>query len=109
MKRGTKEWTKFIFKQEMNPCPKCKSYDMWYQTPIKIEEEIPANFTAKQLISIWARATKEGKTPLEGPCYMMCRNCGHKGPSVDCTGRTSEDVGKDPIVAKKIKELWNNQ
>lgn len=109
MKQGTKEWAEFVFSQEMEPCPKCNSYDMMYQTPIKIPEEIPKDVTPKQLLGIWVRATKKGETPLEGPSYMMCRNCGHKGPSVDCTGRTSEDVTSDPIVAKKIKELWNNQ
>jgi hypothetical protein len=109
MEQGTKEWAKFVFRQEMKPCPKCKSYNMWYQNPIKLKEKIPKDFTAKQLLGIWARSIKEGKTPLEGPCYMSCRDCGHKGPSIDCSGRTSEDVGKDPIVAKKIKDLWNNQ
>lgn len=97
----------WIHGQPMKPCPKCGSFNLMAQTPIRMEE--PANDSARALLAAWARAKKGGATPLEGPVYMMCRICFHKGPSVDCTGRTSEDVGKDPKVASEIKRLWNEQ
>lgn len=65
--------------------------------------------TASQLIGKWARATKAGATPLEGPCYYMCLGCLHKGPAVDCTGRTSEDCRSDRALNAEMKRLWNTQ
>ena len=70
------EW---IFGQQMNACPKCGGYNLIYQTPI-IMEDVPENFTPKQLLGAWARARKGGNTPLEGVMFLMCRGCGHKGP-----------------------------
>jgi len=101
---------KFVFGQDMKPCPKCGSFNMFWQTPIKMDKEpiLPTD-TAKQLLGKWARAIKDGHTPLEGPVFLMCRDCYHKGPSVDCSGRTSEDVGSDRKVADKVKRLWNTQ
>jgi hypothetical protein len=37
----------------------------------------------------------------------MCFDCFHKGPSLDCSGKTSEEVGQDPIIYQKMKDLWN--
>lgn len=100
------EW---IFGEPMKPCPKCGSYNLKYQTPIKLNEELPKNFDAKKTIGVWARTIKDGHTPLEGKAYLMCFDCFFRGPSMDVSGRTAEEVGKDPLVAKKIKCLWNNQ
>jgi len=97
----------FVFGQPMIPCPKCGGFDIGYSTPIKIDDECPN--TAKGIFSAWAKARKDGKTPLEGTCRIMCRKCGHLGPSVDVTGRTAEEVGMDPFVATEAKRLWNSQ
>ena len=76
----------------------------------KTQEQGPEPmFDAKKFLGAWARARKGGSTPLVGIAFMMCRDCAHKGPLVDVTGRTAEDVGRDPIVAKEIKRLWNEQ
>ena len=99
----------FIFAQPMQPCPKCGSYNFKYQTPIQMREPILATDTAKQMVGKWARAVQGGNTPLEGPVFIMCFDCGHKGPSVDCSGRTSEDVGRDKRVADEVKRRWNEQ
>jgi hypothetical protein len=77
------------------------------QMPIQIE--LQGDETTRQLIGKWARATASGETPLEGPVYFMCWTCFHKGPAVDCTGRTREDVGKDRALNAEIKRLWNSQ
>ena len=82
---------------------------MFPQTPIVMKEPILPTDTAKQLLGKWARSVKGGNTPLEGPVFLMCRECGHRGPSVDCSGRTSESVMKDARVASEIKRLWNEQ
>ena len=99
----------FVFGQPMNPCPKCGSYRMFYQTPIITKEPILPTDDAKQPLGKWARSVKDGNTPLEGPVFLMCRDCRHRGPSVDCAGRTAEDVGKDPAVCSEVKRLWNGQ
>jgi hypothetical protein len=111
MKRPrTAATAKFVFGQEMKPCPKCGSFNMFWQTPIKMDREpILATDTAKQLVGKWARATKDGHTPLEGPVFLMCRDCWHKGPAMDCSGRTSEEVGRDKNVSDTVKRLWNEQ
>lgn len=97
-------WT---YGQPMSPCPSCGSYKMKPQTPIKIE--LSGDETPAQLVGKWARASKSGATQLEGPVYFICWDCGHKGPSVDCTGRTREDVGQDRALNAEIKRLWNEQ
>lgn len=100
---------KFVFGQEMKACPKCGGYNIKNQTPIKLKELIQPTDGAKQILGKWTRTVMAGNTPLEGTAFIMCFTCGHKGPSVDCSGRTSEDVGKDPVVAAEMKRLWNNQ
>ena len=97
----------FVFKQPMNPCPKCGAYDMFYSTPIDLD--LGGVTDVRKLLGRWAKAHKEGRTPLKGTSCMMCRKCGHCGPSVDVSSRTSEDVGSDPIVAAEVKRLWNSQ
>lgn len=39
----------------------------------------------------------------------MCWDCCHKGPAVDCTGRTSEDCRSDRALNAEMKRLWNSQ
>lgn len=97
----------FIFGQPMQPCPKCGSYNLRSQTPIVCDFD--ADDTPRQTLGKWARATKEGATPLQGPVFVMCVDCRHRGPAVDCTGCTSEEVGQDPQVAAEMKRLWNEQ
>jgi len=80
------EW---VYGQPMAPCPKCGSYNMKPQIPIAMETS--GAETMPQLVGKWARATKAGSTPLQGPAYYCCWDCHHKGPAVDCTGRTSEE------------------
>jgi hypothetical protein len=77
------------------------------QMPIQIE--LHGDETTRQLIGKWARATRAGETPLEGPVYFMCWGCFHKGPAVDCAGRTREDAGQDRALNAEIKRLWNSQ
>ena len=98
------EW---VYGQPMEPCPKCGSYNMKPQMPIAIKTR--GDETVPQLVGEWARATKAGATPLEGPCYYMCRDCGHKAPAVDCAGRTSEDCRQDRALNAEMKRLWNEQ
>ena len=93
----------------MNACPSCGGFDLGYQTPIKMFEPITADDDARSVLAKWARATKAGVSLLEGPVYIHCRSCRHKGPALDCTGRTAGGVGKDPEVATEVKRLWNNQ
>jgi hypothetical protein len=107
--RFTADRAKFIFGQPMNPCPECGSYNIGYSMPIKLDDPLPDPLTPKSLLSAWAKATKGGRTPLEGTCRLMCKECGHYGPSVDVSGRTSEDVGQDKVVAAETKRLWNQQ
>ncbi len=106
-----KKRCEFVFGQPMQPCPKCGEYDMFYSTPIELDLEGVTH--PRAILGLWARAVRSsserGGTPLKGTCCMMCRKCGHTGPSVDVRGRTSEDVGSDPIVAAEVKRLWNNQ
>lgn len=97
----------WVYGQPMAPCPKCGSYNMKPQMPIKIE--LAGDETTPHLLGKWARATKEGATPLQGPCYYACGDCHHKGPAVDCTGRTSEDARQDRALNAEMKRLWNEQ
>jgi hypothetical protein len=77
------------------------------QMPIQLE--LQGDETTRQVIGKWARATRAGATPLKGPVYFMCWDCFHKGPAVDCAGRTSEDAGQDRALSAEIKRLWNSQ
>lgn len=97
----------FVFGQPMKPCPKCGSYKMGYQTPIKLD--LKPEDSARQVVSKWAREMKETGGILKGPVFLMCQGCQHKGPSVDCSGRTSAEVGRDPKVSAEVKRLWNSQ
>lgn len=97
----------WVYGQPMNPCPTCGSYDMKPQMPIVMH--LSGVESPRQLLGKWARATKAGATPLDGHCYYMCWDCGHKGPAVDCTGRTSESVRADRAVNAEMKRLWNSQ
>ena len=108
-RRNTKEVCAFRFGRPMKPCPSCGSYNIGYQTPIKMQEEVTEEDDARSIIRKWARATQAGNTLLKGPVYLHCRDCFHKGPAMDCTGRTSEDVGQDPVVADTVKNLWNSE
>lgn len=109
IRRGeyTRERAKFVFGQDMEPCPKCGSYNMKPQMPIAMETT--GDETAPQLVGKWARATKAGATPLQGPAYYACWDCFHKGPAVDCTGRTLEDCHADRALNAEMKRLWNEQ
>lgn len=99
--------TQFVFGQPMAPCPACGSYHIRFQAPIAID--ISAEDGLRKILSKWAKARKGGATPLRGPVFIACFDCGHDGPSVDCTGRTSEDVCRDPEVAATVIKLWNSQ
>ena len=98
------EW---VYGQPMAPCPKCGSYKMKPQMPILLDTT--GGETVPQLLGKWARATRAGATPLEGPCYYACWDCFHKGPAVDCAGRTSEECRADPALNSEMKRLWNAQ
>lgn len=98
---------RFVFGQDMQPCPKCGSFHIGYSTPIKLEGATPSD--AKGWLAAWAKARKQGATPLEGTACIMCRECAHCGPPVDVSGRTAEDVGRDPVVATEAKRRWNAQ
>jgi hypothetical protein len=98
------EW---VYGRPMAPCPKCGSYNMKPQMPIAMETT--GDETAPQLVGKWARATKAGATPLQGPAYYACWDCFHKGPAVDCTGRTSEECRADRALNAEMKRLWNAQ
>jgi hypothetical protein len=97
----------FVFGQRMNPCPACGGYNIGFSTPIKLDGPLPD--TAKGMLGAWAKARKGGSTPLEGVCRIVCRSCGHLGPSVNVKGRTAEDVGRDKTVCAEVKRLWNLQ
>lgn len=97
----------WVYGQPMAPCPKCGSYNMKPQMPIALETT--GDETMPQLVGKWVRATKAGATPLQGPAYYCCEDCRHKGPSVDCSGRTSEDCRQDRTLNAEMKRLWNEQ
>ena len=84
-------------------CPSCGSWNLKPQTPIDIEIDIT---DARKALGQYASAVKGGATRLKGPCYIMCWDCHYKGPSVDCSGRTSQDVGQDKVVFDEMKRLW---
>lgn len=97
----------FIYGQPMNPCPKCGSYNMKPQIPIVMEQA--GGDSIKKLLGNYARATSKGATQIQGTAYYTCWDCFHKGPSVDCTGRTSEDCRSDKELNSEMKRLWNSQ
>lgn len=97
----------WVYGQPMKPCPKCGSFNMKPAMPIKLDA--PLDESVPGLLGRWARATKGGATPLEGPAYYYCWDCRHKGPAVDCTGRTSEECRADPALNAEMKRLWNEQ
>ena len=99
----------WVFGQPMKPCPHCGGYKLGYQTPIKMDDPVGEGDGAKEILRKYARSVKGGATPLVGPVYMWCQTCFHKGPSVDCSGRTAEDVGRDAKVAAEVRRLWNTQ
>ena len=98
------EW---IYGQPMAPCPACGSYNMKPQMPVEIG--LAGDDTAMQALGKLARAMKSGPVVLEGPCYYACGDCGHKGPSVDCAGRASEECRGDRFLNDEMKRLWNTQ
>lgn len=108
MKR-TAQTCEMIFGQKMKPCPNCGSFNIGWQTPIKMNEAITKEDDARSILGKYARSIKGGNTPLEGPVFLWCKDCRHKGPSMDCSGRTSESVGQDKEVAKEVKRLWNSE
>lgn len=89
-------------------CPKCGGYNIKAQVPI-VMEEIKADDSVKQILAKWARARKSGATPIKGVAFIMCFDCGHEGPKVDCTGMTAEQVSSSPAIFVKMKSLWNSQ
>ena len=97
--------------QRMIACPKCGLWEIRPQTPLKHNKEYTAEDlkNPKKLLCEWARKHLDGEDWLEGPCFFMCFKCGHKGPAVDCSGRTSTEIGQDKEVYVKMKELWNTQ
>lgn len=97
----------WVYGQPMAPCPKCGSYNMMPAMPIKLD--VSGSETVPQLVGKWARATKAGATPLAGQAYYYCTDCYHKGPAVDCTGRTSEEARQDRALNTEMKRLWNEQ
>lgn len=98
---------KWVYGQPMEPCPACGSYNMKPQIPIRMTTT--GNETIPQIVGKWARAAKAGATPLEGSAYYVCWDCFHRGPAVDCTGRTSEDARQDRTLNAEMKRLWNMQ
>lgn len=104
----TAKRAKIVFGEEMKPCPGCGSYHLGFQTPVRRKGSGEVLDLRKQLAE-YAKQRRDGTDLLEGPCYIWCWDCGHNGPPVDCSGRTSTDVGKDPVVAKEIRRLWNSQ
>lgn len=98
-----------IFGQEMKPCPICGGFNIGWQTPIKMSEPITEADDARSILRKYARSVKSGATPLEGPVFLWCRECHHKGPAMDCSGRTSQEIGQDRAIATEVKRLWNSQ
>lgn len=96
----------FVFGRTMKACPKCRGFDIGFSTPIKLTNPLPDD--AIGIMRVWAESIRNGSTPLEGTCRIMCRSCGHLGPAWGVAGRTAEDVGRDPFVANVVKDLWNS-
>lgn len=99
----------FIFGMPMKPCPKCGGYNIRHQTPIQMKEPILAGDTARQIVGKWARAVRDGDNFVAALEAHHEHRTLKQGPAMDCTGRTAEDVGRDPVVASTVKRLWNEQ
>ena len=97
----------FIHGQRMDPCPKCGSYEMQPQIPVRLA--ISDQATPREVLATYVRSATAGPLVVEGPAYFQCGSCWHKGPSIDCTGRTSEDCRKDAKLYAQLKALWNGQ
>ena len=96
------------FSEKMQPCPACGGWDLKYQTPIVMDEPVLPTDSARQILGKYARQRRKGLM-MAGPAFIMCVGCGHKGPEMDCTGRSSDDVGQCAATAKEIRRLWNTQ
>lgn len=105
MKR-TQQHAEFAFGCKMNPCPKCGSWNIKYQVPIEID--IPKGASARQILSAWAREQAKGPR-LKGYGFIMCFDCGYKGPHVSTEGMTYGQANKSVEFADKMKAAWNNQ
>lgn len=79
----------FIFQHETNPCPKCGSYNLKYQTPIDLRDK-----THEKLLGI---------------AYIVCWDCKHKSPSIDVSHMTRSTVGQSSELGTKLVEVWNSQ
>lgn len=102
-----KDRAAFIFGQPMEPCPACGGYKMRAFVPLALDIQDEA--TPHQILGKWARAARSGNAKLQGIAYLGCDGCGHKGPAVDVSGRTSEDCRKDRALYAEMKRLWNAQ
>lgn len=102
----TAKWARFVFGQDMNPCPKCGGYNLATRIPIKID--LDENDDAPTTIKKWVKAQQEGPI-LEGIAYIVCQDCFHRGPEFDCGHMGYDEVMKSPDASKEIKRLWNNQ
>jgi len=90
-----------------SPCVQCGSWYLIVQTPIVIDNLVDEDFDdAKKLLKKYIQVHANGDPMLQGPCFIMCKTCGHAGPAVDCTGRTSADVGQDREVFAEMIRLW---
>lgn len=99
-----------VFGQAMRACPKCGGYELKYQAPIKLREPVGPTDSASEIIGKWARTmAMESGCMVEGPVYIQCFGCLHKGPAMDCSGMSSEQVGQSKDVADTVKRLWNEQ
>jgi len=98
----------FIHGQPMEPCPKCGGYDMQPQIPVRLS--VPDSATPREVLTVYFQSAAAGPAAaVEGPAYFQCGSCWHKGPAVDCTGRTSDDCRKDARLYAQMKALWNGQ
>lgn len=94
---------------DLRPCPKCGSTDIKAQTPVRVDAGAVDMNDPASMVKHWVKIKNSGQDWLEGPVYFMCWSCKHHGPSTDCSGRTSTDVGKDKEVYAEMKRLWNEQ
>ena len=101
----TAKQAEFIFGQPMKPCPKCGSYSLAYRTPIVLDTD---DDSPKTILGRLAKALKQGPV-LEGPVYMICCDCLHRGPAIDCSHMTYDEMMKSEDVVKKVKAAWNCQ
>ncbi len=95
------------FGAPMNPCPMCGSYNMATRAPIQMN--LSRDDDAKTTVKKWAKANWDGSAYLEGPVYIVCQDCFHRGPAVDCSGKRSCEVMGDREIYAKMRDLWNGQ